>query len=62
MCAYLRLDNIKESIEGDANLHHPPGIGLKSELVMYASYSMYCPDITNELVMGASDVHYKFTL
>ena len=22
--AYLRLDSIKENIEGDANLHHPP--------------------------------------
>ena len=28
VCAYLRLDSIKENIEGDANLHHPPGIGL----------------------------------
>ena len=24
VCAYLRLDSIKENIEGDANLHHPP--------------------------------------
>ena len=24
LCAYLRLDSIKENIEGDANLHHPP--------------------------------------
>ena len=24
MCAYLRLDSIKENIEGDANLHQPP--------------------------------------
>ena len=32
MCAYLRLDSIKENIEGDANLHHPPPvIGLRDE-------------------------------
>ena len=24
VCAYLRIDSIKENIEGDANLHHPP--------------------------------------
>ena len=24
VCAYLRLDSIKENIEGDANFHHPP--------------------------------------
>ena len=24
VCAYLRLGSIKENIEGDANLHHPP--------------------------------------
>ena len=33
MCAYLRLDSIKENIEGDANLHHPPPvIGLKKRI------------------------------
>ena len=31
VCAYLRLDSIKENIEGDANLHPPPPpvIGLR---------------------------------
>lgn len=33
MCAYLRLDSIKENIEGDANLHHPPqGIGFSQQI------------------------------
>ena len=31
MCAYLRLDSIKENIEGDANLHHPPRNRVKDE-------------------------------
>ena len=35
MCAYLRLDSIKENIEGDANLHHPPVIGLRAVLLPY---------------------------
>ena len=28
MCAYLLLEIVEENIEGDANLHHPSGIGL----------------------------------
>ena len=30
VCAYLRLESVGENIEGDANFHHPPGIGLKN--------------------------------
>ena len=30
MCAYLRLESIKENIEDDANFHHPIVIGLRT--------------------------------
>ena len=29
----MHLDSIDENIEGDANLHHPPGIGLRQNKV-----------------------------
>ena len=27
-CTYMRLFSVKQNIEGNANLHHSPGIGL----------------------------------
>ena len=30
-CAFMRLYSVKQSIEGDENLHHPLRIGLKGD-------------------------------
>jgi len=29
-CTCMRLYSVKQNIEGDANLHHHPGIGLRA--------------------------------
>ena len=56
VCAYLCLDSIEESIEGDANLHHPlwnrvkwvegPNLILSGSLVILARQSLSPDDDT----------------
>ena len=41
MCAYLRLESLNENIEGDANLHHPPGIGLSINVTSKNSFEFH---------------------
>ena len=45
VCAYLRLDSIKENIEGDANLHHPPRNRVNYPTRLYLNSTNICLDI-----------------
>ena len=34
------LESVEEDVEGDANLHHPPGIGLNRQRQLWAIFPL----------------------
>ena len=59
MCAYLRLDGVEENIEGNANLHHPPGVGLSYPDSVSAVLQIFSTTRKLFALIIKNDIHKK---